>query len=437
MSQPILTARRGLSYLVELIDEMIDTKGKNTAANTHNRKGHILSPKGYSVQFYHSIKEISADWEIAAPPDNIFLQKKYLTLLEENPPIGMAFCYLLFYKNNKPVGVSACQIQNFKLENSLKTEEEKTPCFFTSASRFLKNIISSQVDFNTLVCGNVLLTGEHGYYFDPSISDVDKMSLIEEALRYAIKDLKKGGKDVSVTLVKDYYETSREQTKSLLDKRFNEFTIQPTMEMVLPKEWKSFDDYLGAMYSKYRVRVRRAIKKAAIIEKRAFTAADIEANSDRLYELYESVAMGSGFNVMSLSKTYMLGLKQSLGDDFTLTGYYLEDKLVGFYTTILNGEEMEAHFLGFDAEVNRTYQVYLNMLYDMVKKGIDLQVNKIVFARTALEIKSSVGAVAHEMYCYMRHRKSLPNKFFNSIMDYMEPDLDWTPRHPFKPKEEV
>ena len=396
-----------------------------------------LPESDFQVAIYSSIQTVPNHWEVAAPPQNIFLQRAYLSVVEENPPIGMKSCYLLFYKNKQPIGVAICQIQNFKLDESLQ-DEESSPCFFTSVSNYFKKFISSRVDFTSLICGNLLLTGEHGFYFNPSkVNESQAFKIIEQALNSTVQYLRNKGTEISVCLLKEFHEPNRPHTAQLIDKRFNEFTIQPTMIMKVRPDWKSQEDYLAAMQSKYRVRAKRAFKKAKGIETRDFTERDILNNIDKLYELYQNIAIKAGFNVMSLDKQYMLGLKRAFPENFSLVGYYLGEELVGYHTTIHNGKEMEAHFLGFNQEVNRSHQLYLNMLYNIVKRGIELQVEEIVFARTALEIKSSVGAVAHEMYCYMRHRKSMTNRFFTTFMDYFEPKVEWTPRSPFKPVDTI
>lgn len=59
------------------------------------------------------------------------------------------------------------------------------------------------------------------------------------------------------------------------------------------------------------------------------------------------------------------------------------------------------------------------------------------FARTALEIKSSVGAVPENLYCYLRHQNPLVNKFTGTLLDYLKPVEEWLPRHPFKSQVEL
>lgn len=398
--------------------------------------GKLLSVKGYTVVLNFSVAEISkADWKLAAPKHNLFLQLEYLSVVEKNPPKGMQFCYLLFYKENLPVGVALGQIQYFKADRNINQKEEnKPPCFFSTFARFIKGMVASKAEFNVLIIGNLLLTGEHGTYINKAkVSDKEAIHLLDEALQYTHTELDKKGNKLSGTLLKEFYERNRKFSAEFAKKlTFNEFTVQPNMVMQIRPGWQSFEDYLEAMSSKYRVRAKRAFKKGAEFEKVSFDSKMIESNQDRLYELYEGIAEDSGFNMVNLNKNYLLALKKQFPDKFKLIGYYLKGKLVGYFTTFLNGDELEAHFLGFDQSLNKDFQIYLNMLYDIIKEGIQQQVKEIIFARTAMEIKSSVGAVAEEMYCYLRHRNSFTNKFVKPILEYLRPEQQWEPRHPFK-----
>ena len=76
--------------------------------------------------------------------------------------------------------------------------------------------------------------------------------------------------------------------------------------------------------------------------------------------------------------------------------------------------------------------LYLNMLYNMTEFGINHQFKKIIFGRTALEIKSSIGATPVIMSGFIYHRNKLVNKFLGKIFKNLEPETVWQQRHPFK-----
>lgn len=402
--------------------------------------GYLLPQKDISVVIYHSIYEVNGDWNAAAPEHNIFLQKKYLKLLEDNPPDSVHFVYMLYYKKSKPIGVAIGQVGNFSAEKSInennEPEEKKTPCPFSVITNFIKSFVAKKVDITAFVCGNALLTGEsHNICFRKGeVSEEDEYHILNDSMKFVQKELDKKGIHISLTYLKEYHHRQRPHAQKLLveKNKFHEFTAQPNMVLDFRADWNSFDDYLTAMSSKYRVRVKRAFKKGAAIERKEFGIQDIKDNLDRIYELYSRIAEGSVFNLVKLNPRYFVALKEKLGDDFRMKAYYIDGKFAAFFTTIKNYHELEAHFLGYDDAFNRQHQMYLNILYDIIKVGFEQECKSIVFARTALEIKSSVGAEPHEMYWYLRHRNKISNRFLSQIVDYLNPKDDWVQRKPFK-----
>ena len=78
------------------------------------------------------------------------------------------------------------------------------------------------------------------------------------------------------------------------------------------------------------------------------------------------------------------------------------------------------------------FLLYLNMLYDLVDDAIRLKTDKLILSRTALEIKSSVGAEAHAMVLYLKATNSFLNIGVAKALNYFKPKEDWVPRSPFK-----
>ncbi|HMG16008.1 MAG TPA: hypothetical protein VK590_11210 [Saprospiraceae bacterium] len=402
----------------------------------------VLTSKQHSSQKHvssymtaKSIADIQDDWKSVLKDENILLSPEFLLAIEENPPQGMQFRYTLVFNDYKEaIGLVYFQIQYFNANDSIANKESvSSPCFFNTIHNFFKGILVKQVEFNTFVCGNLLLTGEHGFYFKPGYVDPkEECDIISNLVDKIQQDLEADGVQCNVCLIKDFFEETHSKCEALINKQYHEFTIQPNMIFNVRPEWSTMDDYLDSLQSKYRIRAKRAFKKAIHITKRVLTLMEIENHEADLYSLYLEVAENAGFNVVNLNTSYFTGLKKQLGDKFEMTGYYDQETLVGFFTTIINGKELEAHFLGYSKKENLHAQLYLNMLFDIISVGIRHKSNCINFARTALEIKSSVGAEAFEMYCYMKHRNNFSNKFFRPLLDYLNPKVEWLPRHPYK-----
>ena len=389
--------------------------------------------KSHRFTFFRSIEAAGQDWDAVAPAENIFLQRKYLSILEANPPEGMRSGYLVFYKNDSPIGVALCQIKYFKGDETIADLDvpRKDPCFFGGLAQWFKRWVAGKTAADILICGNMLLTGEHGYYFDyQKISYTDAMEILEKSMNNVIEKMAREGVKMPVILVKDIAPEHQTQGSFLVRKGFTEFDIQPNM--VLNLEFKDMDAYLGAMSTKYRTRAKRAFKKLDGIERRKLSFAEIQQELPTIYRLYRDIANNAGFNMVDLNEQYLAALQRDLPEHFNMYAYYLDGQLVAFYTTIRNQDELEAHFLGYEKALNHDYQLYLNILYDIVNLGLEGACTHIVFARTALEIKSSIGAVAHNLSCYLRHQHPVANHFVPAILDYLKPVEDWQPRHPFK-----
>lgn len=408
-------------------------------ANQQNIEVYPLSKNAnYSIRVENSIKDIQEVWDTVAPKENLFLQSTYLQTLENFPPEKMSFKYIIFYKENRPIGIAYNQIFKLNIEESLQQSEEeehtnKVNCIIRAFSNAAKKWFIKRAEFNLLICGNLLLTGEYGFHFNTPINDPQTASLIQEALDTLQGILDKEQTKVSVHLLKDYkIETCDELKEQLKKETYHPFLMQPSMCMEIRPNWDSFDNYLGDMSSKYRVRAKRARKKGSAIVKKELSLDEIKAHEERIYELYKMIADGAGFNAFLLHKQYFTELKRDLGDRYKLTAYFIDNQIVAFYTSIFNYKEMDAHFLGVDGTYNREHQVYLNILYDLVNRAIEGGVARIDFARTALEIKSSVGAVSQDMLCFFKHRSTLSSKVLQLVFDSLNPKEEWQARSPFK-----
>ena len=132
----------------------------------------------------------------------------------------MQFGYLLFMHKKQFAGVALCQLQYFKANQSLNSTEEKTyPCFFTTFLNFIRGMVVNQVEFNVLICGNLLLTGEHGFYLDPEIiAEEEHIPLIQEAVWNTFTHLNRKKHRLSCILFKDFEEANREEVSQLKEK---------------------------------------------------------------------------------------------------------------------------------------------------------------------------------------------------------------------------
>ncbi len=411
----------------------IETENKNTQSQSpfvhHSQK----FDNEFSLVLFDQLKTAQEDW-LRLIPDNIFFSVPFLEMIEQNPPKGIKPLYAILSQNDTQIAVLSLQLKDIDLSESMNFNEGfKNENAIQRFGSVVRRKAAGIAKFTTLICGNVLLTGEYGFHFaDNTILYKDQFGIIEKSLDTIVKLLSKNGYPCGPILMKDYYK-DKELSINNVESKFTEFAVQPNMILNIREEWNVFEDYLSSMKSKYRVRAKRAFKKLGEdVVKKEMTIEDIQQNEQKLFDLYMETASEADFNLFTLPVDYFTLLKKQLRDKIKVVAYILEDEIIGYYTILFNTEYMEAHYLGYDKSKNGGRQIYLNMLYDLIKEGINAQVDKIQFARTALEIKSSVGAVPYDMLVYLKHKSNWKNKLVPKLLGFMVPDKEWVPRSPFK-----
>ena len=377
-----------------------------------------------SFKIYSATAQLPLNWDELAM-NNVFLKTAYFKVIENSIPENMELFYIGVFKSEELVGIAFSQFLDL---NKLKSFGDRDKCFKTVIRNFIFKNFSSHV----LFIGNNMLTGQNAFSFSDSICKevaVHALKLASEALKNSLK-LK--GKKVHITTFKDFYADEIEYFISSEFKNNLQFSTQPNMVLSINERWKTELDYIEALSKKYRDQYKRARKKAIGLEKRKMHLEDIIKNEDTIYDLYFHVANNAPFNTFFLAKNHFSIFKEKMKDEFLFYGYFLDNQLIGFNTLIKNGDVMDTYFLGYDESIQREKMLYLNMLYDMIAYSIHKGFKKIVFARTALEIKSSVGAKPIKMYGFMEHSNSLINKNLAFLFNYLEPEMEWNERNPFK-----
>ncbi len=377
-----------------------------------------------SFKIYNSVKELPALWDTVAQ-SNVFLQTSYLSVLERSAPVNMECFYIGIFENSELIGVSLAQYLDL---NKLESFGERDKCFKT----IIRNFIFKNFASHTLFLGNNMITGQNGYVFSKEI-DFNHISeiLLQSADEITLYFRKKG---ISIHLVsfKDFYDHCSVELKKYRFSNIYEFNTQPNMIFYLDQNWKSLDDYVAALSKKYRDQFKRARKKFDGIQMKNLSYDEVLQNEEKIYELYHYVAKNAPFNTFFLSKNHFSTLKGQCGNRFQIFGYFLNEELVGFHTLLLNDETLETYFLGYNDHIQKENMLYLNMLYNMTEYGIENEFKRIIFGRTALEIKSSIGATPVQMSGFIYHNNKLINRFIGKIFRNLEPELHWQQRHPFK-----
>ncbi len=401
---------------------------KDIQTPTPDHKVNLKEELALSV--YKSINSVSELWD-QLNSKGIYNSSAYLTALESSMPKDLRQFYCILYKSGTPIGCLFFQIKHMDLGSSLNVHTHSHK-FIDKLTTNIKRFILNLVKHDLLVIGNVLLTGQYGVCLSPSFDLEQKIHFLDIAMEgFAAFMNKNEGCNVKSILIKDF---KTETDNNVKVPGFTEFTVDPYMQLQIRPNWKSFDNYLTDLKSKYRVRFKRARKKGHALTTRELDLNDMNQFKDRMNELYKLISENVTFNLFDLDPEYFISLKHTLKDNLHVVGVFEGDKMLAFYTLIKdeNKNIYDAHFLGYEMASNHDKQLYLNMLYYMIEDAIKEQVDSLHMSRTAMEIKSSVGATGEELFLLLKYRGNFVNNIMAKYLSSFIPDNSWTPREPFK-----
>ena len=384
-----------------------------------------LLSSGWQIKCFPSLSEGKAYWDELEDADDFFLSGDFFSLIDQINLQGVTTGFAIFEHSDHNSFGLVLQTFSFNPEEQMgKLDQNEQYGRLQRLAKRAKDVLAKILRFRILSIGQLLLTGNHGLRGTVPLSTSELAALLaegSEAIASAWPE------QIHGIMIKDLPLDLHPKAHA-----YHALPVQPNMVLHLDESWANFSDYLEAMSSKYRVRARRAKKKGDELIRREMELEEISDRQAEMHRMYCIIAEQSDFNAVVLPANYFTVWREQYPERFKVWGYFLGEEFIGFSTAVYNGEELEAHYLGFEADYNRSHQLYLNMLYDLVQEAILAGSKLLVFSRTALEIKSSVGAVPEDLYCWMRARYAVANPLVPIVAKFIAPLPEWEPRHPFK-----
>lgn len=386
----------------------------------------------FTLSIYNKVADLPQEARIL--PENerkLFLCEHYFAAIEHSATNELELRYAVFRnENNRVIGLITFQITHFTT-----SPDAYSNVIIKSINRFLTFIRRGHVH-NILICGNAFATGEHGYVFTEGVSDEERAGCIYRAMREIEAQEKHRGRRICAMLVKDFYPNSLAIPDQLTKYGFKSFQVDHNMVMPIDNGWNKFEDYLNDMNTKFRTKAKAAIKRSAGLKTYSPDEEEVQRLLPEMKELYTAVQQKADFRLGKMDLGALPWLVSSGKEKgFYLKCYELDGKLVGFSTAMKCGNTLEAHIIGIDYNTNREYAVYQKILYDFVDYAIATKCSRIVFGRTAAEIKSSIGAMPVNLTCSILHSRKISNALLSMIVQYIKPS-EYPHREPFKSETE-
>lgn len=207
---------------------------------------------------------------------------------------------------------------------------------------------------------------------------------------------------------------------------------EPFMNLPIKDSWKSLDDYLGAMSSKYRVRNKKVLSVSQPVEKKLLselpTSDWVAACARLLGKTLKQKTLAISPNLSEM----LFNFSRSLKDDFKVWGYYYDNQLIGFISAITSDKAVFAMHLGINDEYAENFSLYQRMMIDTIAWCIENQKTSLCMGRTSTEIKSTLGAIPVENSFLFYSNSRIIRGILKIYSKYIHKAKTYTVRRPFK-----
>jgi len=300
------------------------------------------------------------------------------------------------------------------------------PAFFSQViqSNFLRKLgtlLFTIFNFRLFVAGNLFSSGENS--FAPANTNAFQNK--------AIGWLKK--KSSFAVLIKDISKDS-ELAEILKNHHFLPLNGDSVMELHMMEHWKTMEDYSNQLSSKYKSRYKKIRSGFDTIVEKNLTIDDLKKFRSEIDELIQQVIEHQEFKLGTPDADLLTRLKECVGDQLKVKGYFFENKLLGFSVFLIRNTQVENICIGYRKELNKSFSIYHNLLLKSVELGLELNKKTLVLGRTALEAKAILGAVPRHTISYLYVKNPILRfLIYRSISKYysIQP-TPWEKRHPFK-----
>jgi hypothetical protein len=384
----------------------------------HHRERH--TPSGFDFALADSIEYLDQKhWEAVTAHNSLFLSRRYLQVLESAGPENIRQRYALIFQNKTPVAAIAAQSVTVSVARLRRKSSG--------------NGRLDQLEEKMLVCGNLLSWGMHGISFAPNVDHEPLWPAVAEAI-YRLRRVDKLFGDTAFVMVKDIPDAYADAATALSRFSYRELETEPNMVLDIAPQWKSYDDYLASLTSRYRKQAKQIEKEVAsaggVVED--IKSDQIARDAGQLHALYLQTHKNARLRLVTLPVTFLPTLADRLGDDMRFTILKRGDELLGFVTTVKDGDTAVGYYIGFDRKANAEIPIYFRLLQSVVGHAIDLGCKQLSLGRTALEPKARLGARPDPMRIWIRHRIPMLNLIVRGLLHTIDDHEEPPERNPFK-----
>jgi predicted N-acyltransferase len=271
----------------------------------------------------------------------------------------------------------------------------------------------------------------HGVSFKPGEDQSSLWPAVAEAI-YRLRRVDKLFGDTDLVLVKDITDPFADSAQALSRFSYRQLETEPNMVLDISPKWRTYDDYLASLTSRYRKAAKQIEKDVVKAGCQVEELSVLESRAEELHALYMQTHRNARLRLVTLRPSFLPRLDGQLGDDMRTNVLKRDGELLGFVTTVRDKETAVGYYIGFDRKANAEVPIYFRLLQTVVDDAIKFGCRRLSLGRTALEPKARLGARPEPMRVWVRHRIPMLNVLVRGLLHTVSHHDDAPERNPFK-----
>jgi len=176
-------------------------------------------------------------------------------------------------------------------------------------------------------------------------------------------------------------------------------------------KWKNLEDYMACLRSNHRYRYNKALKLGEPLQKRMLSKPS--EFTPEMYRLYEQTFEHSKYKLEKLNIEFFK-------NTFSKTIVFSADgAAMAFVQLIENGKQLIFEFGGLDYAYNHKYDLYVNMLLEIVRYACENGFQHIDFGQTAEEAKLKLGGYPEHKNLWLWHSNRWLRRIFQKNINML------------------
>ena len=355
----------------------------------------------YSYRIFDSIEHVDlTEWQRIRSASNgsIATDPRFITAVEVSMKQVHKFWYIVIYDESAvPVACTSASAITIDLvdlaDPGLGRIIRHIPLLF-SRLRHLK----------LFICGLPIATGLHALEFAQRSASPQILPVLDGIICNLANEAK-----ADAIVYKEFGKSDLSWTKPLLELGYHRISTPPSYSF--RPEFEDFAQYCAALKKHYRWQINRSRRKLSGAGLEVIVLSDpeeiVRAYTSEVHALYRQMADRATTRVEALPIELLHQLTVRLKGQIELVAIRKDVRIVAFAWCLHAQSSYYTMCGGLDYQLNGQFDLYFNLVYAALDRGLQKRGSTIVFGIGADTVKARIGCYSEPLYVFAKGRGPL------------------------------